>query len=82
MRLLLIICSLVAATGLMSHRISRHVLVRNLRTILAMVGIWVFQLARYRDNAEPGLVRLHSGTSDLIRDVWLSVHVDMRNMHR
>lgn len=39
-------------------------------------------LARYRADAEPGLVRLNGAEPDLVRDIWLGVHVDMRHMPR
>lgn len=45
-------------------------------------GAGIAALARFRANAEPGLVRLRTELPDLIRDIWLGVHVDMRHMPR
>jgi DNA-binding transcriptional LysR family regulator len=39
-------------------------------------------LARYRADAEPGLVKLKTEVPDLVRDVWMGVHSDMRHMPR
>jgi DNA-binding transcriptional LysR family regulator len=55
---------------------------REVQFHAALAGAGVAALARYRADAEPGLVRLHSGRPDLVRDVWLGVHVDMRHMPR
>ena len=45
-------------------------------------GAGVAALARYRADNEPGLVRLYPNQPDLVRDVWLGVHMDMRHMPR
>lgn len=45
-------------------------------------GAGIAALARYRADAEPGLVRLRRDLPDLVRDIWLGVHVDMRHMPR
>ena len=39
-------------------------------------------LARYRADGEPGLIRLYPDRPDLVRDIWIGVHVDMRHMPR
>lgn len=45
-------------------------------------GAGIGALARYRADAEPGLVRLCTNMPGLVRDIWLGVHVDMRHMPR
>lgn len=48
----------------------------------AKSGAGIAALARYRGDAETGLVRLRTDMPDLVRDIWLGVHVDMRHMPR
>lgn len=45
-------------------------------------GAGVAALARYHADEEPGLVRLRADIPDLVRDIWLGVHVDTRHMPR
>ena len=64
-----------AAVGLRSN--SREV---QLHATLAGAGIAA--LACYRADIEPGLIRVENALPDLVRDIWLGVHVDMRHMPR
>lgn len=64
-----------ALTGFRSN--SREV---QLQAVLAGAGIGA--LARYRADAEPGLIRLHGDRPALVREIWLGVHADMRHMPR
>jgi DNA-binding transcriptional LysR family regulator len=45
-------------------------------------GAGVAALARYRADEEPDLRRIPTQGGDLVRDVWLGVHSDMRHMPR
>ncbi|MFM5904675.1 MAG: LysR family transcriptional regulator [Micrococcales bacterium] len=55
---------------------------REVQLWAAKSGAGVAALARYRADTEPGLVRIGVDRPDLIRDIWLGVHVDMRHMPR
>ena len=55
---------------------------REVQVWAAKSGAGIAALARYRADAEPGLVRLRTDIPDLVRDIWLGVHVDMRHMPR
>lgn len=55
---------------------------REVQLWAAKSGAGVAALARYRADAEPGLARLHTELPDLVRDIWLGVHRDMRHMPR
>lgn len=55
---------------------------REVQLWAAKSGAGVAALARYRADEEPGLVRLFPEEPDLVRDIWLGVHVDMRHMPR
>ena len=55
---------------------------REVQLWATLSGAGIGVLARYRADAEPGLVRLRTGLPDLVRDIWLGVHVDMRYMPR
>lgn len=55
---------------------------REVQLWAARSGAGIAALARYRADAEPGLVRLRTDMPDLVRDIWLGVHVDMRHMPR
>lgn len=55
---------------------------REVQLWAAKSGAGIAALARYRADAEPGLVRLRTDIPDLVRDIWLGVHVDMRHMPR
>jgi len=55
---------------------------REVQHWAALSGAGIAALARYRADAERGLVRLRPNVPDLIRDIWLGVHVDMRHMPR
>lgn len=55
---------------------------REVQLWAVQCGMGVAALARYRADAEPGLIRLRTDLPDLIRDVWLGAHVDMRHMPR
>lgn len=55
---------------------------REVQLQSALAGAGVAALARYRADAEPGLVRLCQDRPSLVRDVWLGVHADMRHMPR
>lgn len=55
---------------------------REVQLHAALAGAGIAALARYRADREPGLVRLNKGRPDLVRDIWLGVHVDMRHMPR
>lgn len=48
----------------------------------ALSGAGIAALPRFRADPEPSLVRLNVGEPDLVRDVWLGVHADMRHMPR
>lgn len=45
-------------------------------------GAGVGAVSRFRGDEEPDLVRLRTDLTDLTRDIWLGVHVDMRHMPR
>lgn len=55
---------------------------REVQLWAAKAGAGVAALARYRADAEPGLVKICANRPDLVRDVWLGVHLDMRHMPR
>lgn len=55
---------------------------REVQLWAAKAGAGIAALARYRADGEPNLVRLRTDTPDLVRDIWLGVHVDMRHMPR
>lgn len=55
---------------------------REVQLQSALAGAGVAALARYRADAEPGLVRLCHDRPPLVRDIWLGVHADMRHMPR
>ncbi len=55
---------------------------REVQLWAAKSGVGVAAIACFRAEQEPGLVRLRSDLPDLVRDVWLGVHVDMRHMPR
>lgn len=55
---------------------------REVQLQTALAGGGVAALARYRADAEPGLVRLCHDRPPLVRDIWLGVHSDMRHMPR
>jgi DNA-binding transcriptional LysR family regulator len=55
---------------------------REVQHWATLTGAGVGALARYRADVEPGLVRLRTDLPDLVRDIWMGVHVDMRHMPR
>lgn len=55
---------------------------REVQFWATLSGAGIGALARYRADGEPGLVRLRTDMPDLVRDIWLGVHVDMRHMPR
>ena len=55
---------------------------REVQVHATLAGAGVAALARYRADGEPGLVRLYPDRPDLVRDIWIGVHVDMRHMPR
>jgi DNA-binding transcriptional LysR family regulator len=55
---------------------------REVQVHATLAGAGVAALARYRVDGEPGLVRLYPDRPDLVRDIWIGVHVDMRHMPR
>lgn len=55
---------------------------REVQVHAALAGAGVAALARYRADIEPGLVRLFPDRPDLVRDIWIGAHVDMRHMPR
>lgn len=55
---------------------------REVMLSAASSGAGIAALPRFRADAEPGLIRLNTTTPDLVRDIWLGVHADMRHMPR
>ncbi|MES2493247.1 MAG: LysR family transcriptional regulator [Pseudomonadota bacterium] len=55
---------------------------REVQIHATLAGAGVAALARYRADGEPGLVRLFPDKPDLVRDIWMGIHVDMRHMPR
>lgn len=55
---------------------------REVQLHATLAGAGVSALARYRADTEPRLVRIVPEKPDLVRDIWLGVHVDMRHMPR
>lgn len=55
---------------------------REVQVQAARAGAGIAALARYRADVEPELVRIANGQPDLVREIWLGVHVDMRHMPR
>lgn len=55
---------------------------REVQIHATLAGAGISALARYRADVEPGLVRIHPHQPDLLRDIWLGVHIDMRHMPR
>jgi DNA-binding transcriptional LysR family regulator len=55
---------------------------RNVHLWAIRSGSGIGALARFRGDEEPDLVRLNTDTPDLVRDIWLGVHSDMRHMPR
>lgn len=55
---------------------------REVQVWAAKSGVGIGALARYRADAEPDLVRVRPDMPDLVRDIWLGVHGDMRQMPR
>jgi DNA-binding transcriptional LysR family regulator len=55
---------------------------REVQLHATLAGAGIATLARYRADIEPGLIRLDPAKSDMVRDIWLGVHVDMRHMPR
>lgn len=55
---------------------------REVQLHAALAGAGIAALARYRADADPGLVRLCPDRAPLVRDIWLGVHADMRHMPR
>ena len=55
---------------------------REVQLHATLAGAGVAALACYRADLEPSLVRLRNSKSELVRDIWLGVHVDMRHMPR
>ncbi|MFM5915040.1 MAG: LysR family transcriptional regulator [Chakrabartia godavariana] len=55
---------------------------REVQLWAAKSGAGIAALARYRADEEPDLVRFLPEAPDLVRDIWLGVHVDMRHMPR
>lgn len=55
---------------------------REVQVHAALAGAGVAALARYRADRETGLMRLFPDRPDLVRDIWIGVHVDMRHMPR
>ena len=55
---------------------------REVMLSAAASGAGIAALPRFRADQEPNLVYLNTGTPDLVRDVWLGVHTDMRHMPR
>jgi DNA-binding transcriptional LysR family regulator len=55
---------------------------REVQLHATLAGAGVAALARYRADIEPGLIRIKPTKPDLVRDIWLGVHVDMRHMPR
>lgn len=47
-----------------------------------LAGAGVAALARCRAEGKSGLVRLFTDKPDLVRDIWIGVHADMRDMPR
>lgn len=55
---------------------------REVQLHATLAGAGVAALARYRADLEPSLVRLKNPKWELVRDIWLGVHIDMRHMPR
>lgn len=55
---------------------------REVQIHATLAGAGIAALARYRADPEPGLVRLNLAKPDLVREIWLGVHVDLRHMPR
>lgn len=55
---------------------------REVQLWAAKSGAGIAALARYRADAVPDLIRLKTNPPDLVRDIWLGVHSDMRHMPR
>lgn len=55
---------------------------REVQVHATLAGAGIAALARYRADIESGLVRLDLAKPDLVREIWLGVHVDMRHMPR
>ena len=55
---------------------------REVMLAAAVSGAGIAALPRFRADNRAGLVRLKTDTPDLVRDVWLGVHADMRHMPR
>jgi DNA-binding transcriptional LysR family regulator len=55
---------------------------REVQLWAAKSGAGIAAIARFRGDAEPGLVRLKPEIADLTRDIWMGVHADMRHMPR
>jgi DNA-binding transcriptional LysR family regulator len=55
---------------------------REVMVWAARSGAGIAAIARYRGDAEADLVRLKPEVPDLMRDIWMGVHADMRHMPR
>lgn len=55
---------------------------REVQVHATLAGAGIAALARYRADIEQGLIRIDPEKADLVRDIWLGVHVDMRHMPR
>lgn len=55
---------------------------REVQLHATLAGAGIAALACYRADIEPGLIRVENSLPDLVRDIWLGVHVDMRHMPR
>ena len=55
---------------------------REVMLAAAVSGAGIAALPRFRADPEPNLIRLNPDQPDLVRDIWLGVHGDMRHMPR
>ena len=55
---------------------------REVMLAAAVSGAGIAALPRFRADPEANLVRLNTDRPDLVRDIWLGVHGDMRHMPR
>lgn len=55
---------------------------REVQLMAARCGCGIAALPRFIADTETQLVRMETGEPDLVRDIWLGVHRDMRHMPR
>lgn len=55
---------------------------RDVQLWAAKSGTGIVVLPRYQADLDPGLVRIRTDVPDLVRDLWLGVHTDLRHMPR